>query len=134
MQTSTLLSLLLLLSVTMVGCGKRTADQASSPIGHDNARSEDAALVSGAPQRPPLKFRTETCIDRTGTGTEAFRMLVPEGWAFSGGITWKLDNPGMPATAWFRATNASANEELELSPNQSFFWRANTSTSRWAPQ
>ena len=61
-------------------------------------------------------------------------MLVPEGWTFEGGITWILDNPGMPATAWLRASNASAREELEVFPNQSFFWTDNPMNRQMFPQ
>ncbi len=84
-------------------------------------------------QKQSLRFRTEVCIDRSGTGAEAFRMLVPAGWKFDGGITWILDNPGMPATAWLRAGNASAPEELEVFPNQSFFWTDNPMNQQMFP-
>jgi hypothetical protein len=60
-------------------------------------------------------------------------MLVPEGWTFDGGITWILDNPGMPATAWLRASNASVPEELEVFPNQSFFWSDNPMNRQMFP-
>jgi len=84
-------------------------------------------------QKQPMRFRTEICVDRNGTGSEAFRMLVPAGWKFDGGITWVLDNPGMPATAWLRATNPSVPEELEIFPNQSFFWTDNPMNQQLFP-
>ena len=102
------------------GCGKQ-----SGAGDHPPAAGEAANSGSATDQKPTMRFRTEICVDRTGTGTEAFRMLIRSDWKFSGGITWILDNPGMPATAWLRATNPSKPEELEVFPNQSFFWTDN---------
>jgi len=79
----------------------------------------------GGGSLPPLQFRTQVCIDRSGTGIEAFRMLVPKEWTFEGGIRWVLDNPGMPATASLRARNPSNGAEFEVFPNQPFFWTDN---------
>ena len=76
------------------GCGKQ-----SGAGDHPPAAGEAANSGSATDQKPTMRFRTEICVDRTGTGTEAFRMLIPSDWKFSGGITWILDNPGMPATA-----------------------------------
>jgi hypothetical protein len=80
-----------------------------------------------------MRFRTEVCVDRNGTGGEAFRMLVPAEWKFSSGITWVLDNPGMPATAWMRASHPLAPEALEIFPNQSFFWTDNPMNQQMFP-
>jgi len=96
--------------------------------------SEDVNVqTASGQQKQPMRFRTEICVDRNGTGNEAFRMLVPAGWKFNGGITWVLDNPGMPATAWLRATNPSVPEELEIFPNQSFFWTDNPMNQQLFP-
>lgn len=112
------LSLLLLLAAVSPGCGGEKKDGTSSREAWEAAGREEP---SEGLRKPPLRFRTEVCIDRTGTRTEAFRMLVPAGWRFSAGITWALDNPGMPATGWLRATNPDVPEELEVFPNQAFF-------------
>ena len=74
---------------------------------------------------PALRFNTQVCVDKSGIGIEAFRMLIPHGWTFDGGIKWKLDNPGMPAVAAFRVKSPSGQEELEVFPNQPFFWTDN---------
>jgi hypothetical protein len=52
-------------------------------------------------------------------------MLIPASWQFNGGIQWVLDNPAMPATAAFTVRNPQGKEELEIFPNQSFFWTTN---------
>jgi hypothetical protein len=74
---------------------------------------------------PSLQFKTQVCIDKSGIGIEAFRMLIPKEWEFEGGIRWLLDNPGMPATASLRARNPSGSAEFEVFPNQPFFWTDN---------
>jgi hypothetical protein len=123
MKTSSvvLLLLILLYGTLSPGCSKR--DKSSAQSGRATENEKGTTDGSGdESKKPPMRFRTEVCIDRTGTGKEAFRMLVPAGWKFEGGITWTLDRPGMPATAWLRATNPAVTEELEVFPNQSFFW------------
>lgn len=114
-----LLCILCLALLPLSGCGKQVKPSegatASGGTADDNA----------ADPKQPMRFRTEMCIDKSGTGGEAFRMLVPAGWKFASGITWVLDNPGMPATAWLRASHPSAPEALEIFPNQSFFWTDN---------
>lgn len=123
--TLAVLYFLLLPLLSLNGCGKqgKTAEGATAQRAGD---IEDH-------QKQPLRFRTEVCIDRNGTGKEAFRMIVPANWKFASGITWILDNPGMPATAWLRASNSSVPEELELIPNQSFFWTDNPTTQQLFP-
>jgi len=113
-----LLAFLIPLTLVCQGCGKKEKGEGTSRESWEAAEREGA---DGESRKPPMKFRTEVCIDRTGTGKEAFRMLVPAGWTFAAGITWLLDNPGMPATGWVRVTNPSAPEGLEVFPNQAFF-------------
>jgi hypothetical protein len=115
---------MLLSTLPFVGCGRQEKNDASSRTAWEAAGGRGAGSDE-EPQRLPMRFRTELCIDKTGTGKEAFRMLVPTGWNFSGGITWILDNPGMPATGWARAQNPAAPEGFEIFPNQSFFWTDN---------
>jgi len=44
-----------------------------------------------------VHYKTITCVDQQGIGIEAFRMLIPAGWEFEGGVHWLLNNPVMPA-------------------------------------
>jgi hypothetical protein len=89
--------------------------------------------LAGQKSGTPLKFKTVKCIDKQGMGIEAFRLFIPADWTFSGGIRWVLDNPGMPAVAGFRAASATGRDELEVLPNQSFFWTTNQLTLRICP-
>jgi len=123
-----LTSLLTVVLITFLGgllhgCGKRQEqNHASVSAGYPSGADTEK---SATPSRPPLRFRSEVCVDRQGTGIEAFRMLVPSDWSFEGGVTWLLDNPGMPASGWLRTTGPRAGEAIELFPNQSFFWTDN---------
>lgn len=72
-----------------------------------------------------LRFKTFRYIDQQGIGMEAFSMLIPVDWMFQGGIQWRLDNPAMPAVASFRMTSPAGTEEMEVFPNQMFFWTNN---------
>jgi len=56
------------------------------------------------------------------THMELFRMLAPAGWQFQGGCTWRMDNPGMPATVSFVVWNPKGAEGFEVLPNINFFW------------
>jgi hypothetical protein len=83
-----------------------------------------------SPETPPvlmkgMKFSTITCKDLQGTGMNAFRLLIPTGWQFQGGVTWLNDNPGMPAVVAFRVQNPAGLEAFEVFPNQSFYWTNN---------
>ncbi len=73
----------------------------------------------------PVKFKRYSYIDQQGTGAEAFSFLMPEGWKFSGGLIWLLDNPAMPATAAIKVTSPGGTEEWEGFPNQPFWWSTN---------
>lgn len=72
-----------------------------------------------------MRFKTYSHIDNQGIGIEAFRMIITSDWKFQGGINWLLDNPAMPATAAFKVSNPNGTEELEIFPNQMFFWTNN---------
>jgi hypothetical protein len=72
-----------------------------------------------------VRFKMLRYIDQQGIGMEAFSMLIPADWKFQGGIHWTLDNPAMPAVAAFSVTNPGGVEELEVFPNQMFFWTNN---------
>jgi len=84
-------------------------------------------------QKPAVRLKTVSCVDRSGTGIEAFRMLIPADWKFEGGISWKLDNPGMPAVAGFKVFNPTGQDEFEVFPNQPFFWTDNAMHRRMFP-
>lgn len=72
-----------------------------------------------------VKFRTFRYTDNKVMHMEAFHVLIPEGWKFTGGIYWQLTNPGMPAVLSFKVKNPKNREEFEVFPDQSFFWTNN---------
>lgn len=55
----------------------------------------------------------------------AFRLFIPSGWQFQGGVGWLNDNPGMPAVVAFQVLNPAGLEAFEVFPNQSFYWTNN---------
>ncbi len=140
-NTQAIILVLLFLSPLLVlqGCHKKENTESASRTQREEAAVGDAGTAaddndeSGAGPSAVMRFRTEVCIDRNGTGQEAFRMLVPADWKFDGGITWVLDNPGMPATAWLRASHPSLPVEFELFPNQAFFWSDNPMNQKITP-
>ncbi|MEW6441023.1 MAG: hypothetical protein AB1640_08830 [bacterium] len=81
--------------------------------------------ASAAEEAGPMRFKRFSYVDREGIGIEAFSLLVPQDWQFSGGIHWILDNPGMPARSAFTVRSPDGSEELEVFPNQPFFWTDN---------
>lgn len=103
--------------------------QSGQPLPKDESSMKTATQEA----RPPLKFKTIRYEDKQGIGIEAFTMLIPSDWSFEGGILWVLDNPGMPAVASFRIRNETGSDELEVFPNQSFFWTTNQMTLQLCP-
>lgn len=88
-------------------------------------KAQDENKPAAGQQQSTIRFKTFSYEDKDGIGSEAFRLLMPADWKFSGGIQWVLDNPGMPAIAKFTIANPSGSEELEVFPNQPFFWTDN---------
>lgn len=75
--------------------------------------------------KPPnnaLKFKTYSCADREGIGMEAFKIMLPVGWKFQGGISWLNESPAMPAILAFKISNPAGTEALEFFRNRMFFW------------
>jgi hypothetical protein len=67
-------------------------------------------------------MRAISCVDQQGTGSEAFRLLIPADWEFEGGVQWLMNNPGMPAVITCRAYNPSGPEAFEVFPNIPCYW------------
>ncbi|HOS98698.1 MAG TPA: hypothetical protein PLU54_13680, partial [Deltaproteobacteria bacterium] len=99
----------------------RDTDEVSAP-----GQTPLVGKAAASPQAPDVvRLKKFSYVDSTGMGCEAFSLLTPVGWEFSGGIDWVFDNPGMPATARFRVKNPAGSEELEVFPNQAMFWTDN---------
>jgi len=94
--------------------------------GHDPGQTARAVKEQDSSQAADaVRLKKFSYVDAKGIGCEAFSLLIPAGWRFSGGVDWVLDNPGMPATARFTVRNPSGSEELEVFPNQAMFWTDN---------
>ncbi len=87
----------------------------------------EATFVQG------MRLRPIVCVDTQGIGCEAFRLLIPTGWEFSGGVHWLLNNPTMPAVIAFQAGNPAGAEGFEVLPNLSFTWSTNPMTQMTMP-
>jgi len=108
-----------LLVALISGCGEEPAKSRGDDRG--NSDSSDPSRPAGRLTR----FKSFSYIDKNGTGIEAFRLLIPEDWRFEGGISWVLDNPGLPATAHFQVIAPGGRGEFEVFPNLPFFWSDN---------
>ncbi|MBI2193821.1 MAG: hypothetical protein HYU36_17735 [Planctomycetes bacterium] len=85
------------------------------------------------PKPKSLHFLMQTCVDKEGTGKEAFRFLIPAGWKFEGGVRWNLACPGMPATVSYTVRNPAGDEVLEVFPNQIFFYTTDPTSLSFFP-
>jgi len=88
-------------------------------------------------QRPAprsMRFKMHSYMDRQGIGTEAFRLLVPAGWRFQGGIQWTLQSPAMPAIAAFTVTSPDGTSELEVFPNELYTWNTSPQFMQMFPR
>jgi hypothetical protein len=121
----------MLSSICFVALSFSGCNQSGKPVPQNDSSIEREATA--VQTNPPLKFKTVKYVDQQGTGIEAFTMLIPSDWIFDGGIRWVLDNPGMPAVAGFRITSADGRDEVEVFPNQSFFWTTNPMTLQLKP-
>lgn len=99
-------------------CGSRFLRQrAAEPP--DGSTAFPDRLIRG------MRFRLHTCQDTQGLGLEAFRLLVPAGWEFRGGVFWVMDKPGRPANVGFQVWNPAGPEVFEVFPALTFFWTGN---------
>ncbi len=72
-----------------------------------------------------LRLKKYAYIDHQGIGIEAFSLLIPADWNVRGGITWTLDNPGMPAVGHITVSSPDGKEAFDVFPNQAMFWTNN---------
>jgi len=96
-------------------CGSRLIRQTTSTGGGKTAEGPPT-IVHG------MRLKTFAYVDAQGVGAEAFRMLIPSAWEFSGGIQWTMANPGLPAVLAFQVRNPGGGEAFEVFPAQPFFW------------
>lgn len=80
-----------------------------------------------------IHLKSVSCVDQQGIGTEAFRMLIPADWGFTGGVQWLMNNPGMPAVIAFRVHNPQGAEAFEAFPNIACYWTSNPMVTAMLP-
>ena len=106
----------------LVSCQK--SDPQQNPQCGTDLKSKPSSESAQA-QGDALRLQKCTYVDRKGTGGEAFSLLIPVGWQFSGGVNWVLDNPVMPANVSFTVRNPTGHEEFEAFPSLAMFWTNN---------
>ncbi|MBP7830718.1 MAG: hypothetical protein KA248_12460 [Kiritimatiellae bacterium] len=52
----------------------------------------------------------------------AFQMVIPEGWAFEGGVVWDQRNVAFPAQLIYRVASPDGHAALEQMPALAFMW------------
>ncbi len=72
-----------------------------------------------------MHLQTYSCPDTQGVGMEAFSLLIPAGWEFSGGVQWNMLHTTAPAGATFQVRNPYGQEALEGLPALPFTWSNN---------
>ena len=80
-----------------------------------------------------LRFKKFSYVDQQGIGREAFSLLVPADWRFTGGIRWALDCPAMPAVLAFKMTKPDGAAEFEIFPNRMFSWTTDPTVQSMFP-
>jgi hypothetical protein len=124
--------------LSLSACGKDASSDSTSttsPSNHSPAVSSQPSFpvtanspsvqIANTSPGNMIKLKTAKIIDRQGTGIEAITMLVPEDWDVTGDVKWVLDNPIMPATVSFKASNPDGTEVFELFPSVALFWTDN---------
>lgn len=102
------------------------------------AKTKPAAQTRpAADPRVPSRYNMHRYIDQggirdrsTGRFLEAFRLLVPEGWKFNGGIQWQLNQKGVmgmdrmdflvPARVAFTVTSPDGRAAMQAYPEEHF--------------
>ena len=81
-----------------------------------------AAGKATSAQGNSLSFRKHIVIDRNGFGYEAFRLLVPKGWHFRGGVSWDYNRFPPEASTAFTITSPDGDSVFEQFRHLNLFW------------
>jgi hypothetical protein len=80
-----------------------------------------AAKETGGP-RPTLRLQVLSVHDKASAGAiEAFRLLIPAGWQWHGGVEWRHTQSNL-ATVVMKVWNPKGSEALELLPLVPYTW------------
>jgi hypothetical protein len=78
--------------------------------------------TASASAAQPLVLQAQVVTDTQGTGGEAFRLLVPKGWRFDGGVFWNLQRFPAEPFASYTVTSPDGAAVFEQFPHVSLFW------------
>jgi hypothetical protein len=78
--------------------------------------------ITASAQDQMLAFKKHIVIDRDGFGYEAFRLLVPKGWHFKGGVSWDYNKFPPEASTAFTITSPDGESVLEQFPHINLCW------------
>jgi len=81
-----------------------------------------SAGIATSAQDQMFAFRKHVVIDRNGFGYEAFRLLVPKGWHFKGGVSWDYNKFPAEVSTAFTITSPDGGSVLEQFPHINLFW------------
>lgn len=70
------------------------------------------------------RLTRHVCQDQY-TGLPAFRLLIPAGWQFQGGINWLIHRPASPIQTAFQIVNPAGPQVYAALPEQYFQWMNN---------
>jgi hypothetical protein len=70
----------------------------------------------------PAVLKTQIVIDTQGAGGEAFRLLVPKGWRFEGGLTWDRQRFPPEAFSSYTVTGPGGASIFQQFPHVTLFW------------
>jgi hypothetical protein len=81
-----------------------------------------ATLLPKAQGGDPLAFRNLIVFDQQGLGLEAFRLLIPKDWIFSGGVIWNFTNILPEASIVYMVTSPDGNSAIQQFPPLNMYW------------
>jgi hypothetical protein len=84
-----------------------------------------AVGAAGTARERPLRFQKLVVVDPVGGNIEAFRMLVPAGWIWKGGVVWNLNYASLASVA-MRVRNPRGAEAVESFPLIPQVWNEGT--------
>jgi hypothetical protein len=89
--------------------------------------------VGSYAEKHTVKYRKHVVMDRQGLGIEAFRLLIPEGWHFQGGVNW-LSNSLQLTQIAFKVSSPDNSAWFEVFPEMLFFFSSDPNANAFYGQ
>jgi hypothetical protein len=70
----------------------------------------------------PVVLQTRIVNDPQGTGGEVFRLLVPKGWSFDGGVVWNTERFPAEAFTSYTVVSPDGASVFQQFPHTTLFW------------